>query len=614
MKNTKHTGITLAALGIITAALASCGQPTAPNLTETPTEIQGGKNTLKASAASGYFSTSGKNIIDSSGKIVRFTGANWFGFETGNYMAHGLWQVNYKTMLNKVKSLGLTMIRLPYSDDLFTAGRNPQGLNAGANPELVGKSSLEVMDAIIDYAGQIDLRILLDRHRPDAGGQSELWYTANVPESTWINNLKTVTARYKNNPAVIGIDLHNEPHGNACWGCGDQARDWRLAAERGGNAVLGIQPNWLIIVEGVDTFNGSGNWWGGNLQGAKDFPVRLNIPNRLVYSAHDYGMSVSSGQPWFNDGNFPNTLDPHWDKNWGYILKQNIAPVLVGEFGSTLTDAKDRTWMPRLLQYMQTNGASWTFWSLNPNSGDTKGLLQDDWTSTDSLRYDVIKPFLVPLTGGGPGTPTNNAPSVSITSPANGSVLPAGTGSVTIKASATDGDGSISSVKFFNGSNLIATDTSTPFEANASGLSAGAYAFKAIATDNQGATAESGSNITVASNTGGGTGGGTGTCKVQYLKTNEWNSGATINVTVTNTASSAVNGWNVGWNFTNGQQIMQSWNGTPTQSGSSVTVKNMDYNSSIAANGGSVNFGFNLSHSGNNPIPSNFTLNGTTCQ
>jgi endoglucanase len=608
------TANTLAALGIITAALASCGQNTAPNLTDAKTP------NLKASAASGYFSTSGKNIIDSSGKVVRFTGANWYGFELDQYAPEGLDKATYRSILDKVKSLGLTVLRLPFTDDLFTSTRFPSnGQIANINPDLAGKNSLEVMDAIINYAAQIDLRILLDRHRPSAGSQSERWYTGNVPETTWINTLKSITTRYKNNQAIIGIDLHNEPHNNngidTCWGCGDINKDWRLAAERGGNAVLSIQPNWLIVVEGVQEFNGQFNWWGGNLQGAKDFPVRLNVPNKLVYSAHDYAMSVSSGQPWFNDGNFPNTLAPHWDKNWGYLLKQNIAPVLIGEFGSTLADDKDKAWLPLLLQYMKDNGASWTYWTLNPRSGDTKGLFQEDWTSTDNVRYDVIKPFLVPLTGSGGGTPTNNAPSVSITSPTNGSTLPAGTSSVTIKANANDNDGSVSSVKFFNGTSLIATDTSAPFEATASGLSAGNYSFKAVATDNQGATAESSSNITVASgNTGGGTGGGTGSCKVQYVKANEWNTGATINVTVTNTASSAVNGWNVTWNFANGQQITQSWNGTHTQSGSGVNVKNMDYNASIGANGGSINFGFNLNHSGNNPIPSGFKLNGITCQ
>ena len=78
--------------------------------------------------------------------------------------------------------------------------------------------------------------------------------------------------RYANNPTVIGADLHNEPHSPACWGCGDMATDWRLAAERAGNAILQVNPNWLIVVEGVDCFGGQCTWWGGMLQGVTNFP------------------------------------------------------------------------------------------------------------------------------------------------------------------------------------------------------------------------------------------------------------------------------------------------------------------------------------------------------
>ena len=57
---------------------------------------------------------------------------------------------------------------------------------------------------------------------------------------------------------VIGADLHNEPHAPACWGCGDKALDWRLAAERAGNAILAVNPNWLIFVEGVNCYGPGG--------------------------------------------------------------------------------------------------------------------------------------------------------------------------------------------------------------------------------------------------------------------------------------------------------------------------------------------------------------------
>ena len=78
-------------------------------------------------------------------------------------------------------------------------------------------------------------------------------------------------------------------------------------------------------------------WWGGNLSKAGQFPVRLNVANRLVYSPHEYATSVYQ-QTWFNDPDYPANMPAIWDKYWGYLYKQNIAPIMMGEFGSTLAD------------------------------------------------------------------------------------------------------------------------------------------------------------------------------------------------------------------------------------------------------------------------------------
>ena len=80
-----------------------------------------------------------------------------------------------------------------------------------------------------------------------------------------------------------------------------------------------------------------------------------------------------------------------------------------------------------------------------------------------------------------------------------------------------------------------------------------------------------------------------------------------------NNGSAAIDGWTLAWNFTGNQQITNMWNGTYTQSGTAVTVKNLSYNNMIPAKG-SVSFGFNLSYSGTNTKPTGFTLNGTACQ
>ncbi len=357
---------------------------------------------------SGYWHTDGTQILDSNNQPVRIAGINWFGMETSSYAPHGLWSRNYKDMLNQVRSLGYNTLRLPYSNQLFDAGSTPNGIDFNLNPDLKGLTGLQIMDKIIGYASQIGLRVILDQHRPDSGGQSALWYTDHYPESRWIADWQMLAKRYAGNPMVIGADLHNEPHSPACWGCGDPATDWRLAAERAGNAILAVNPNWLIFVEGVDCYNGDCYWWGGNLEGAAKYPVQLNVPNRLVYSAHDYPSSVYN-QSWFMAPNYPNNLPDVWDKHWGYLVKQHIAPVWLGEFGTRLQTTSDQQWFATLTNYLGKGamGINWTFWCWNPNSGDTGGILNDDWTTINQAKQNYLTPIEFALAGGGtPPTPT----------------------------------------------------------------------------------------------------------------------------------------------------------------------------------------------------------------
>ncbi|WP_327315976.1 cellulase family glycosylhydrolase [Streptomyces sp. NBC_01235] len=368
---------------------------------------------VAADAGAGYWHTSGRQILDAAGQPVRIAGINWFGFETGNYVVHGLWSRDYKSMIDQMKSLGYNTIRIPYSDDIFKSTTVPNSIDfsSGKNADLQGLGSLQILDKLVAYAGQDGLKVILDRHRPDAGGQSALWYTSAVPESTWIANLKALAARYQGQDTVVGIDLHNEPHDPACWGCGDTATDWRLAAQRAGNAVLSVNSALLIFVEGVQSFNGVSGWWGGNLMGVAQYPVQLDVANRVVYSAHDYATSVAQ-QSWFSDPTFPANMPGIWDKYWGYIFKQNIAPVWVGEFGTTLASTVDQKWLAALVSYLRptsTYGADsfhWTFWSWNPNSGDTGGILKDDWVTVDTVKDGYlasVKAPGFPSTGGGSG-------------------------------------------------------------------------------------------------------------------------------------------------------------------------------------------------------------------
>ncbi|WP_405015969.1 endo-1,4-beta-xylanase [Kitasatospora sp. NBC_00070] len=91
-------------------------------------------------------------------------------------------------------------------------------------------------------------------------------------------------------------------------------------------------------------------------------------------------------------------------------------------------------------------------------------------------------------------------------------------------------------------------------------------------------------------------------CTAAYTVPNQWNTGFTGGVTVSCPPGSSLGSWRVGWDFTAGQQLSQSWNATCTQTGTRVTCANAAWNGGVTA-GGSVAFGFNGTWSGSNPVP-----------
>jgi cellulose 1,4-beta-cellobiosidase len=100
-------------------------------------------------------------------------------------------------------------------------------------------------------------------------------------------------------------------------------------------------------------------------------------------------------------------------------------------------------------------------------------------------------------------------------------------------------------------------------------------------------------------------------CDATYSVVSAWQGGFQGSVTVKNLGN-PVNSWTLGWTYANGTTISQLWNGSYTQSGSSVTVRNASYNGSIPTNG-TQSFGFLGSASGANDIPTSFTFNGVPC-
>jgi len=328
-------------------------------------------------------------------------------------------------MLRQIKDLGFNSIRLPWCNDMLSAvpsglqinahGTDPYTGEAGLNVDLEGLSSLEVMDKILDECNRVGLKVILDNHsRTHDGYMNEtLWYKDGYSEEDWIADWVFLVKRYLGNPAVVAADLKNEPHGNttsgmkppATWGY-DEATygvtDWRKAAIKCGQAILAVNPGLTIIVEGVENYRGDNYWWGGNLRGVADHPIEDDeIPaESLWYSAHEYGPEVYA-QPWFSSPDFPENLPAIWDSKFWFVEQEGIRPVFIGEFGIKETSAADpgsvaHRWLTTFMEHVGRH-ASWTFWSMNPNSGDTGGILKDDWVSVNQAKYDLIKPYLEPI-------------------------------------------------------------------------------------------------------------------------------------------------------------------------------------------------------------------------
>ncbi|MFB9185598.1 cellulose binding domain-containing protein [Dactylosporangium sucinum] len=103
-------------------------------------------------------------------------------------------------------------------------------------------------------------------------------------------------------------------------------------------------------------------------------------------------------------------------------------------------------------------------------------------------------------------------------------------------------------------------------------------------------------------------------CTVTYSVAGQWGGAFQGAVKITNRGSSAINGWTLTWTYPNGQVIQQIWGGVATSPGPNASVSNADYTRTIAANGGTVEFGFIASwNNSTNGKPSTFTLNGAAC-
>ncbi len=371
-----------------------------------------------------WLTTDGDRIVDQNGTEVWLTGCNWFGYNTGSNLFDGVWACNMREALESIADHGFNLLRIPMSAELllqWSNGEYPEAnYNHAYNPELESMNSLEIFDYALDILAANGVKVMIDIHSlpTDAMGHNlPLWYTDSMTVDDFYEALDWLSARYANNDTIIAYDLKNEPHGkasepdHAIWNDSEDANNWRYVAQTAGNIILDNNPHALIVIEGIqiypidpvannftstnddDYYN---SWWGGNLRAVADYPIDFGSPERnaqVVYSPHDYGPAVYA-QPWFEGGfTYESLYEDYWHDAWLYIDEEQIAPLLIGEWGGFMS-GDNLTWMTYMRQLIADYHLNHTFWCFNANSGDTGGLVLDDFVTWDTEKYNFVREVL----------------------------------------------------------------------------------------------------------------------------------------------------------------------------------------------------------------------------
>jgi len=351
-------------------ALSSCAPKNdSPTETGHDTEKPDDTDTSDTATANAYpllpavpLHTEGRWILDSNNERFKLASVNWYGFEELDYTPAGLEIESLDNISSTIASMGFNSIRLPFSLEMVIEDAPIRDEVIAANPDLYGVTALGLLDAVIDSLARHGLVTILDNHSSEAvwySAENGLWYTDEYPEEVWISTWELLAERYKDHPGVVGYELRNELRNGATWG-GPAATDWKAAATRASDAILAIDPEGLIVVEGIN--------YGADLTGAYYDPLTLSVPGRLVWAAHDYS--------WFHSQiTSYEQLAADIGSTWGFVIVEDqpyTAPMWVSEFGTCNTstdciqgDSYEGAWFEAFLQLLQAGDLDWAYWPVN---------------------------------------------------------------------------------------------------------------------------------------------------------------------------------------------------------------------------------------------------------
>ena len=313
------------------------------------------------------------------------------------------------------------------------------------------------VDQLVDWTGQAGIYCIIDWHMLNPGNPND--HLADAKEFFQIMAQKHAGKKH------VIYEICNEPNGV----------DWNTIKSYADQVIPVIRQydSQAIILVGTPQ-------WDQRPQDVLANPLTGANAYNVMYTFHFYAASH------FFQGDVRSVVNslPLFCSEWGTTDYS-------GNGGLDLNNAQN--WLDLMAGNNPANQKiSWCNWSFSDKSEASAALNSgacgsQQWNNTSPSGTWVKSKMLNPADSwAGTTPPTNQAPTVSLTSPTNNAQFTA-PASVNITASASDADGSVAKVEFFNGSTKLGESSTTPYQFNWTNVSAGTYALTAKATDNQGA-------------------------------------------------------------------------------------------------------------------------------
>ena len=343
---------------------------------------------------------------------------NWSGAAQKDGVVGGLQHAHRDSIAELFANMGFNCVRIPWSvESVLKPHVVTNTTLLAANEDLMGKTTDDILNAVVSACSKQHLMVIMDNHMSDAdwccslSDQNGLWYNDRWSEKDWIDAHLNIAKRYENESYVVAAELRNELRSSVVngtnldpkWGGNDIRTDWKAAVLRASSAILAVRPAGLLIV--VD-----------NVQYSTDFrdvyndPINLSVSNRLVYSAHDYG--------WSQSQTTKQDLFDYLGKRWGFLIKQGeayTAPVWVSEFGTSHTGSgmDPNGWWTWFLEYLMQADFDFGYWrgdgTESRGTGRTFGapalfgILNATWNgaASNGTLLNALRPLQPPTQGPG---------------------------------------------------------------------------------------------------------------------------------------------------------------------------------------------------------------------